>query len=164
MIALFLSTAFAEANCPLAESPVSDIQQVQTTDLPSIFAQAKGCSTLIEIWASWCGPCVTIAPYMVKFKDAHPNVEIISVSADSTLGEMKHFLKTHPTPGTKIHLTQWSIAELEHVFSPYDLSFPGRIPYLVWLNPDGSVYQTLTEPSVTEFSKWLTPVERPNAP
>jgi thiol-disulfide isomerase/thioredoxin len=164
MLTLFFTSAFAATNCPLTEAPKTEIQQFTTTELSQFLEQGKGCDVLIEVWASWCAPCISIVPYLKEFHSQHPSIQIISISADNTLGEMKKFIKTHQVPGIQIHLKEWSIANLEQVFAPYDLSFPGRIPYLVLLDPKGSTVMSLTEPGEEEFNKLMHFKEPKNAP
>lgn len=164
MLTLFTTSALATSGCPLSEAPIEEIQQLKASEIPQILDRAKGCEVLIEVWASWCAPCISIAPSMVDFHANNPQTQIISISADNTLGEMKRFIETHKVPGVQIHLTQWSIPDLEKVFATYGLSFPGRIPYLVLLSSKGDPVVSLTEPSAVEFNKLTQPEEKIDAP
>lgn len=158
MLLLMLLTPYAEASCPLQEKGSTEIQSIKAEELSGIFEQSKGCTTLIEIWASWCGPCVSIAPHMVQFHQAHPDVLMLSISADNSYGAMKQFVSTHQSPGQLYHLSTWSMSDLKQAFEPYGLIFPERIPYLVLLDSRGGVRQTLTEPTdLTALELSLSP-------
>ena len=146
---LFMS--IVHAKCPLSTQTGEQPIETAATELPELLSQTKGCTTLIEIWASWCGPCVQLAPHMLQFHKTHPDVFILSISVDTTLGPMKAFINKHQAPGLQVHLKTWSIESLENVFEPYGLQFPGKIPYLVLLNADGSVDHHLTEPKELNF-------------
>jgi len=78
----------------------------------------KGTVVLIDVWATWCGPCVKMIPHqrdMVKKLVAEP-FELISVSVDKKLETVKKFQENEPMPWTNWHngdksgvLTEWGI-------------------------------------------------------
>ena len=161
MLLLTLYSVLAQAACPLQEKTSAEIQSLKATELSTIFEQAKGCTTLVEIWASWCGPCVSLAPHMVEFHQANPDILMLSVSVDNSYGAMKQFVKTHQPPGQLIHLNPWTMADLKNAFMPLGLTFPERIPYLVLLDEEGAVQHSLTEPADLKALQ-LTPISGPS--
>jgi len=78
----------------------------------------KGKVVLIDVWATWCGPCIKMIPHqrdMVKKLAAEP-FELISVSVDKKLETVKKFQENEPMPWTNWHngdksgvLTEWGI-------------------------------------------------------
>jgi thiol-disulfide isomerase/thioredoxin len=62
----------------------------------------KGKVVVIDIWATWCGPCRAMIPHtrkIVKKNEGKPFV-FVSVSADSKKETLVEFLKTTPMPWT----------------------------------------------------------------
>lgn len=63
------------------ETPV---QVVSVSELRSKLAEFKQKPLVVNFWATWCGPCTTEIPDLVKFYKAidTSRLEMISVSAD----------------------------------------------------------------------------------
>ncbi len=65
-------------------------------------SQLKGKVVVLDIWATWCGPCVSMIPHskklVEKMKDK-PFV-LVSASADQEKDTVKDFLKKTPMPWT----------------------------------------------------------------
>lgn len=56
----------------------------------------KGKVLFIDVWATWCTPCVKELPYTHKLKEyfkSNNQVEILYISIDSEIGRWKSFLK-----------------------------------------------------------------------
>jgi thiol-disulfide isomerase/thioredoxin len=54
---------------------------------------SKAAYTLIDIWASWCGPCVKAFPELQKLKDDFPSLQIISLNyADTDFNKVQKVL------------------------------------------------------------------------
>jgi thiol-disulfide isomerase/thioredoxin len=72
-----------------------DGKQVRMADL-------KGKVVVIDIWATWCGPCKAMIPHerdmVAKFKDKP--FTLVSVSIDDTKEAVADFLKTEKMPWT----------------------------------------------------------------
>jgi thiol-disulfide isomerase/thioredoxin len=48
---------------------------------------------IIELWATWCGPCIKEMPRIPGLKILNPNIEFYSISLDKTLDKMKKFVE-----------------------------------------------------------------------
>ncbi|GGX01020.1 thiol-disulfide isomerase/thioredoxin [Salegentibacter mishustinae] len=61
-------------------APYFELQN-QTGDTLSL-KDFKGKTTYIDIWATWCGPCIEEIPSLKKLQKKFPNVNFVSISID----------------------------------------------------------------------------------
>ena len=61
---------------------------------PVKLSDFKGRFILLNIWATWCGPCIKELPYLIALQEhfADKNFEIITVSVDTAPGVVINFL------------------------------------------------------------------------
>ena len=58
--------------------------------------------SLVDFFASWCGPCKMIAPYLEKFATTYTDVQIVKVDVDdSNFMEAVKKYKIHAMPTFK---------------------------------------------------------------
>jgi thiol-disulfide isomerase/thioredoxin len=78
-------------------------------DLSVSLEKFKGSVIYLDIWATWCGPCLSEMPYFdslkMKYKDT--DIVFISLSIDSKIKEWKDFLISKNATGN-----QWNINRL----------------------------------------------------
>jgi thiol-disulfide isomerase/thioredoxin len=106
----------------------------------------RGKVTLVNFWATWCGPCRAEIPDLIKLQDRYPDqLQIIGVSTDEG-----------PTQVVSDFATQFGI-NYPIVMSTPELNraFPGvmALPTSFIVDPDGRVVQThvgLVSPAVLE--------------
>ncbi len=48
---------------------------------------------IIELWATWCGPCIKEMQKIPGLKKLNPNIEFYSISLDKTSDKMKKFVE-----------------------------------------------------------------------
>ena len=59
-------------------------------------ASLKGKPLLINLWATWCAPCVAELPQLDKIADNHPALKVLTVNQDmDKLDKVAPFLKAH---------------------------------------------------------------------
>ncbi len=97
--ALVLGVAFL-AGCERGDHPgnigkaapeftVSD--GVQSVDLEKL----RGHIVVLNLWATWCPPCVEELPSLLAMHRALPDVEVVAISMDSDDGVYRSFLLRH---------------------------------------------------------------------
>ena len=47
---------------------------------------------VIELWASWCAPCVKEMPKIPELRASNPNIEFYSISLDKDIDKMVSFV------------------------------------------------------------------------
>lgn len=74
----------------------------------------KGKMVVIDIWATWCGPCVNESPYFEKLAERYKdyNIEFLAISIDSNKKAWEKYLEKHPKT-TKQFITNRT------AFAPY---------------------------------------------
>ena len=66
---------------------------------------------LLNIWASWCLPCIAEAPHLERLREE--GVEIIGVAIRDKREDVDEFLATHGNPDTRIGADDISAVQLE---------------------------------------------------
>lgn len=64
----------------------------------------KGKLVLVDVWATWCEPCIRSLPAIKKLQERYNNdpksdIRIVSVSVDRSVDDVKKFIKQHSLEG-----------------------------------------------------------------
>ncbi len=123
-------------------------------DAPVDFARYKGRIVFLNIWATWCPPCVAELPAIATLA-ANPrlkDVAFICVSTDESSAILRRFMRDKEWPMTILRAT-----ELPDVF------LTEGIPATFLIAPDGRIAASEVgaarwdDPSVVEFLERLAP-------
>ncbi|SMQ73889.1 cytochrome c biogenesis protein CcmG, thiol:disulfide interchange protein DsbE [Altererythrobacter xiamenensis] len=84
-----------------------------TEELPGVALEdfKDGTPRLLNIWASWCLPCIAEAPHLEALNEA--GVEIFGVAIRDKPEDVTRFLETHGNPYTRIGADDLSALQLE---------------------------------------------------
>ena len=74
---------------PARQFVVSDGSQ--TVDLSKL----RGKTVVLNLWATWCAPCVEELPSLLQMHHELPDIEIVAVSIDQDEGVYRRFLQQH---------------------------------------------------------------------
>lgn len=102
---------------------------------------------LINVWASWCGPCVAELPELVAMHRMYRrrDFELVTISMDRPEGGGKalEVLEKHALSATNFHFTG---GERDALMDALDREWPGPIPHTLLVEPGGKVIYRKTGP------------------
>jgi thiol-disulfide isomerase/thioredoxin len=121
------------------EKPVA-LEPIDVDGIKELLLNNSGKLRLINIWATWCGPCVIEYPDLLKLNRMYytRNFELVSLSADQPTNREKvlEFLSSkHSAVANYIFSLEDKYALIEAV----DPGWSGSIPYSILLEPGGKV-------------------------
>ena len=64
-----------------------------------VLNQYKGKTTVIELWASWCGDCIKAMPKIKELQNTNPEVSYVFISLDKTINKWKDGIEKHQIKG-----------------------------------------------------------------
>ncbi len=127
-----------QADTPAAKGSPS--LRVTTVDGKTFdLADQRGKWTVVNFWATWCGPCLQEMPELSALDAMREHIVVVGLAyEDTTVEEMRVFLDKHPVV--------YPIALLDVYNPPADFDTPRGLPMTVLVNPDGKVVKTITGP------------------
>jgi thiol-disulfide isomerase/thioredoxin len=162
-IALLLSLALLAACKPQAESPstptpapvakpdpASPKADAGTVESPALriatidgktfdLAEQRGKWTIVNFWATWCGPCLKEMPELSALDAMREHVVVVGLAyEDNTIEAMQAFMKAHPVV--------YPIALVDVYDPPKDFETPRGLPMTYIIAPDGKVARKYTGP------------------
>jgi len=122
-----------------AKEPVN-LDMISEADLKKLVKNDSDKLRLINVWATWCGPCVVEFPELVTIHRMYRgrDFEFITVSVDSpkTKDRAISFLKKHQASCRNyLYNSKNRYALMEAV----DMQSPGGIPYTILVKPGGEI-------------------------
>ncbi|MBU3715115.1 MAG: redoxin domain-containing protein [Ferruginibacter sp.] len=96
------------------------------------FSMLKGRYIVIDVWATWCEPCLDIAPVFERMSEKYRNspITFMSLSIDDDLSAWQQHIKRK-----KNRITQWRVANRLDLLQQYGIE---SIPHFILLDPDGN--------------------------
>jgi thiol-disulfide isomerase/thioredoxin len=127
-------------------SYAQEIKSLKSTEeLDSLFSSLKGKTALVNIWATWCVPCVKEFPELVKlyrnYKES--GFELIFISVDEKEDKdtkLPEFLKKQ---GVDFVSYYNEFKKPEDIIDYFDKSWGGEIPATYIYNREGQMIKKL---------------------
>jgi peroxiredoxin len=122
-----------------SKEPV-DVEMIDENGIKELLKNNSDKIRLINVWATWCGPCVTEFPEFITINRMyrHRDFEFISISADDPSKKEKvlKFLKQHQA-SNKNYL--FSIDDKYKLIEAIDPHWQGALPYTILVEPGGKI-------------------------
>lgn len=143
-----------------AKEPV-ELETTDETGIKDLLKNSSDKLRLINVWATWCGPCVTEFPDLITINRMYRirDFEFVSISADnpSEKDRALKFLKTNQASG-KNYL--FNTDDKYKLIEAIDPKWQGALPYTILVEPGGKiVYAKQGIINVQEMKKTI--VENP---
>lgn len=130
-------------------SPFPDVKLVDTQGNEVPFSNFLGKWIYIDLWASWCGPCLQQIPYLKKLEKtlADAPIHFLSISVDSDKGAWLKKVKDLDLHGNQLHDSSGTLTKALNI---------SGIPHFLLYSPDGKLHTyKCTRPSQPETIKML---------
>jgi thiol-disulfide isomerase/thioredoxin len=95
---------------------------------------------LINLWATWCGPCVTEFPSFIEMNRMYRNrdFELVTISADNPTNKdkvLKFLTKNQASASNYL----FSLDDKYKLIEAVDPKWQGALPYTVLVEPGGKI-------------------------
>ncbi len=122
-----------------AKEPVN-VEMIDEQALKDLLKNNSDKLRLINVWATWCGPCVTEFPEFIKMNRMYRgrDFEFISISADDPENKDKvlKFLQKKQASNTNY---LFSTDDKYKLIEAIDPNWQGALPYTVLVEPGGKI-------------------------
>jgi thiol-disulfide isomerase/thioredoxin len=131
---------------PVVENATAEVSlpTVDSRGLAEVVARHRGKVVLVDFWATWCVPCVTLFPHTVELQQrlADQGLVVISVSMDDVKEReaVLRFLRGRRATFENF-ISQYGVGS--EGFDAFDIS-DGALPHVKLYGRDGRLEKTIT--------------------
>lgn len=116
-------------------------------------ASFRGQTLLVDIWGTWCAPCIAEMPYLAALQKQYAgrkDVRIMSIACDKKADRWKAYLAKHPTTWYQYLVTEQGNKMLDDVY------FCEGIPRFIVIDKQGNLVNAdAMRPSDEGFNEYF---------
>lgn len=147
------STKWADKRLQAAESlakwnaePVG-LQTLDAAGVRALAANETDKLLLVNVWASWCGPCIAELPEFVTMNRMYRkrNFQLVTISLDDPAQRdetLRHLRENHVAATNYIS----TLPTTDELADLLDKDWPGPVPYTLLIAPGGKILYRTTGP------------------
>lgn len=122
-----------------AKEPVN-IEPIDEAGIKDLIKNNTDKLRLINVWATWCGPCITEYPEFITINRMYRgrDFEFISISADSPDKKDKA-LKFLQQQQSSVKNYIFSVDDKYKLIDAIDVNWQGALPYTILVEPGGKI-------------------------
>jgi peroxiredoxin len=132
--------AVQDAERKKIESEPVNIQLAGAEELRALRKNAAGKTTLVNFWATWCGPCTAEFPELLKtwhmYRKRPFDLVTVSINYPDEEKGVRRFLEAQHSSTRNLLFKSMDPYEQMKAFNP---EWSGAVPYSMLIGPDGRV-------------------------
>ena len=115
-------------------------------------ASLKGQPLLVNLWATWCGPCKVETPELVKFSEQYRarGLRVIGISTDDTPDVVRAF-------AAELNVPYPMLVGLNHQEFLKSIGYEGTLPLTLFIGRDGTIRDQIT--GLRRVAEWERMIE-----
>jgi len=147
LFGIWCSCAWMLLTTAQAQNPVvpAEIQPISATEFDALLDDARGEVILVNLWATWCAPCLREIPELLRLSAKYraSGFRLIAVAMDDPLD-----LETHVVPFRDQRFPAWDTfqrneVEMDKFVSVVDPAWNEVLPSSYLINRTGKVVKKL---------------------
>ncbi len=143
----------AETDTAEAPGTLGSTSLVDVAGIEALLEAGQGQVTVVNLWATWCPPCIDEMPYFIELHQKHggDGVKLVSLSLDDpdTLdSKVKAFQEKEQLP-FDVYVLDESV-DLQALDEPLGTTVEGVLPTTIVYGPDGQVDELFETPVTLE--------------
>jgi peroxiredoxin len=134
-----------------------DVEMIDEAGIKELLKNNSDKLRLINVWATWCGPCVTEFPDFISINRMYRgrDFEFISISADDP-SQKEKVLKFLKSKQSSVKNYLFSVDDKYKLIEAIDPNWQGALPYTILVEPGGKiVYGKQGRINVAEMKKTI---------
>ncbi len=116
------------------------VENIDSTGIVQLMKNPSENLLLVNVWATWCGPCVVEFPELVKIYRMYSgrDFDMVTISADKPT-QHKKVLEFLQEQNAAFRNVQFSSTDVYALIDAVDPEWPGALPHTVLVEPGGNI-------------------------